>query len=117
MFPIANWTVPTVTGTCPPPLTWFTLNTLPGTNRAVIFGGLVIDDTGAFYRTSDVYLIAYTKDLVVSYSMALGSLVVVCVIYLYLLTESYCNTESVYSDLLILLLSNTCIKQVCVYIL
>ena len=81
MFPIANWTVPTVTGTRPPPLTRFTLNTLPGTNRAIIFGGLVVNDTGV-YRTSDVYLIAYTKDLLVSYSMALGSLVVVCVIYL-----------------------------------
>ena len=83
MFPIANWTVPTVIGTCPPPSSWFTLNTLPGTNRAVIFGGVVIDDTGAFYCTSDVYLIAYTKDLVVSYSMSLGSLVVVCFISMY----------------------------------
>ena len=82
MYPIANWTVPTVTGTRPPPFARFTLNTLPGTNRAVIFGGLVVDDTGLFYCTSDVYLIAYTKDLVVSYSMALGSLVVACLIYL-----------------------------------
>ena len=82
MFPIANWIVPTVTGTRPPPLIWFTINTLPGTNRAVTFGGVGIDDTGAFYRTGDVYLIAYTKDLLVSYSMALGSLVVACLIYL-----------------------------------
>ena len=81
MFPIAHWTVPTVTGTRPPPSAYFTLNALPGINRSIIFGGVVFDNTG-FYRTNDVYLITYTKDLVVSYSMALGSLVVVCVIYL-----------------------------------
>ena len=70
VFPIAQWTVPTVTGTRLPPLAWFTVNTLPGTNRAVIFGGMVVDDTGVYY-TNDAYLVAYTKDLVVSYSMSL----------------------------------------------
>ena len=57
-----------------------------------------VDDTRVFYRTNDVFLITYTKDLVVSCFMALGSLVVDCVIFMLLLTESYCNT--VYSDLL-----------------
>ena len=81
MFPIAHWIVPTVTGTRPPPLAYFTLNTLSGINGAVIFGGAVVDDT-EIYLTNDVYLVAYTNDLVVSYSMFLGSLVVVCVIYM-----------------------------------
>ena len=70
MFPIAQWTVPTVTGTRPPPLGWFTLNPLPGTNRSIIFGGLVVDDTA--YRTNDVYLVTYTKDLVVSYMYSMS---------------------------------------------
>ena len=81
MFPIAHWTVPTVTGTQPPPLAFFTLNALPGINRSIMYGGVVSDDTGV-YPTNDVYLVTYTKDLVVSYSMSLGSLVVVCVIYM-----------------------------------
>ena len=66
VVPIAHWTVPTVRGTRPPPLAWFTLNTLPGTNRSITYGGLVVDDTG-LHVTNDVYLITYTKDLVVSY--------------------------------------------------
>ena len=84
MFPIANWTVPTVTGTRPPPLAGFTLNPLPETNRAVIFGGVVVDDTG-FYRTNDVYFVTYTKDLVVSYSMSLDG---TCSLYDIAITES-----------------------------
>ena len=85
MFPIANWTVPTVTGTSPPPLGWFTVNPLPGTDRAVIFGGLVVDDTRV-YRTNDVYLIKYTNDLVVSHSMSLDC---TCSLYDIAITESY----------------------------
>ena len=81
LYPIAQWTVPTVTGTRPPPLAWFTVNPLPGTNRAVIFGGMVVDDTGVYY-TNDAYLVIYTKDLVVSYSMSLNGIHVVCMIYL-----------------------------------
>ena len=92
MFPIANWTVPTVTGTRPPPLEGFTVNPLPGTNIAVIFGGLVVDDTRAYY-TNDVYLVTYTKNLVVSYSMSLDGK---CSLYDIAVTESCWNT--VYSD-------------------
>ena len=84
MFPIANWTVPTVTGTRPPPLAWFTVNPLPETNRAVIFGGVGVDDTGG-YCTNDVYLVTYTKDLVVSYSMSLDG---TCSLYDIATTES-----------------------------
>ena len=84
MFPIAHWTVPTVTGTSPPPLAWFTVNPLPGTNRSVIFGGVVVDDTGV-YHTYDVYLVTYTKDLVVSYSMSLDD---TCSLYDIAVTES-----------------------------
>ena len=85
MFPIAHWTVPTVTGTRPPPLAGFTVNPLPGINRAVIFGGMVVDDTGGFYRTNDVYLVTYTKDVVVSYSMSLDGK---CSLYDIAVTES-----------------------------
>ena len=84
MFPIAHWTVPRVTGTRTLPLAWFTVNPLPGTNRAVIFGGLVVDDT-VVYRTNDVYLVTYTKDLVVSYSMSLDG---TCSLYDIAVTES-----------------------------
>ena len=73
--------MPTVTGTRPPPLAYFTVNTLSGINGAVIFGGVVVDDT-EIYLTNDVYLVTYTKDLVVSYSMPLNILVVDCVIYM-----------------------------------
>ena len=84
MFPIAHWTVPTVTGTRLPPLAYFTLNPLPETNRAIIFGGVVVDDTAA-YLTNDVYLVTYTKDLVVSYSMSLDG---TCSLYDIAVTES-----------------------------
>ena len=77
LFPIAHWTVPTVTGTHPPPLAYFSVNLLPGINRSIIFGGAVVDDTGV-YRTNDVYLVTYTKDLVVSYSMSLDGTCSLC---------------------------------------
>ena len=79
LYTVAQWTVPTITGTRPPPSAWFTLNTLPETNRAVIFGGAAIDGTG-IYHTNDVYLVAYTKDLVVSYYMSLDGIHVVYMI-------------------------------------
>ena len=84
MFRIANWTVPTVTGTRPLPLAWFTVNPLPETNRAVIFGGAVVDDT-VVHPTNDVYLVTYTKDVVVSYSMSLDGK---CSLYDIAITES-----------------------------
>ena len=61
-----QWMVPVVSGTPPPPLAYFTLSALPDENRAVLFGGLVIDEAGT-HRTNDTYFVSYTKDHVVSY--------------------------------------------------
>ena len=62
---IARWIVPVVTGTRPPPLAGFTLNKLPDGNRAILFGGQVIDHSG-YHFTNDVYIVTYSKDSVVS---------------------------------------------------
>ena len=62
---IARWTVPVVTGTRPPPLARFTLNKLPDGNRAILFGGQVIDHFGHHF-TNDAYIVTYSKDSVVS---------------------------------------------------
>ena len=55
-----------VTGTTPQPLVRFTVNVLPEVNKAIMFGGVVLDDTG-LHRTNDVYLITYSENLVVSF--------------------------------------------------
>ena len=51
----------------PPPISLCSVNTLPTSNRAVLFGGMVIDDNG-LHRSNDVYIITYTKNQVVSYT-------------------------------------------------
>ena len=58
-----QWEVPVITGTRPPPLTHFSLNTLPG-NRGVIFGGTTVDETGK-HRVNDLYSFSCSRDAIV----------------------------------------------------
>ena len=60
MIYVGRWSVPIISGQCPPPCDGFTLNELPH-NRGIMFGG---DNGGDVYN--DIYIIKLTKDTVVS---------------------------------------------------
>ena len=55
---IGKWSVPIISGQCPPPCHGFTLNKLPH-NRGIMFGG--------FPLNNDVFIIELTNDTVVRY--------------------------------------------------
>ena len=74
---VVQWTLPEVTGMSPPPIAACSVNTLPTSNRAVLFGGVVIDDNG-FHRSNDVYIITYTKNQVVSYTCNASTCTCMC---------------------------------------
>ena len=59
-----QWKVPIITGNRPPPLAYFTINTLPG-NRSVMFGGRTIDETG-LHRVNDLFLLLFSQNTIVS---------------------------------------------------
>ena len=50
-----------------PPCSGFTINTLPG-NKAVLFGGRLIDEKGQGHATDSVFIISFTDICVVSTS-------------------------------------------------
>ena len=55
------------TGDKLPPCAGFTIHALPG-NKAVLFGGFIIDEKGKELATSDsVFVISFTDSCVVSY--------------------------------------------------
>ena len=56
---VGQWSVPIISGQCPPPCVDFTLNELPH-NRGIMFGG------SGVVRYNDIYIIKLTKDTVVS---------------------------------------------------
>ncbi len=60
---IVDWTVPVVTGTIPP-IAYCTLNVLPSQDKAILFGGGVVD--GLLFRpTNSVYILTLMKNQVV----------------------------------------------------
>ena len=62
---LGKWIAPVITGTRPPPCTYFTINTLPG-NTSVIFGGISINyGLNHFYCVNDLYF-AFSQDKIVS---------------------------------------------------
>ena len=64
IFSLGQWEIPIVTSTRPPPCAYFTSNTLPG-NRGVMFGGIVVDETGK-HRVNDLFLFTCLRDTIVS---------------------------------------------------
>ena len=63
------------TGDKLPPYSGFTIDPLPG-NKAVLFGGCVIDEKGRDHTTGSVFIISFTDSCVVSsfyYFLMLGS--------------------------------------------
>ena len=58
---LGEWITPTVTGDRPPPIHSFTLTSVDN-NTAVLFGG----DTTSNEASNNVYIINFTKTLVVS---------------------------------------------------
>ena len=60
---VGQWSVPIISGQCPPPCDNFTLNELPH-NRGIMFGGYGVGSV----RYNDIYIIKLTKDTVVSNS-------------------------------------------------
>ena len=66
---VGQWSVPTISGQCPPPCDTFSLNQLPH-NRGILFGGVY----GDIYHYddlcyNDIYIIALVKNTVVSTCM------------------------------------------------
>ena len=53
-----KWTVPMITGEFPP-LTMFSINTLPGNGRAIVFGGASLA-YGKIVRLKDVFFLTYS---------------------------------------------------------
>ena len=64
MFPSGHWEVPVITGNPPPPCTYFSSNALPS-NRGVMFGGTVVNESGK-HRVNDLFLFTCFQDTVVS---------------------------------------------------
>ena len=64
MFPSGHWEVPVITGNPPPPCTYFSSNTL-SSNRGVMFGGTVVDESGK-HRVNDLFLFSCFQNTVVS---------------------------------------------------
>ena len=62
---IGKWTVPVKTGDKFPSCSGFTIDPLPG-NKAVLFGGDVIDEKGKKHTTGRVFIISFTDSCVVS---------------------------------------------------
>ena len=63
-FSSGQWKVPIITGNRPPPCAAFSIDTLPG-NSGVIFGGVTNDETG-LHRVSDVFLLSFSQNTIVS---------------------------------------------------
>ena len=64
VFSLGQWKVPIITGNRPPPCAGFSIHTLPG-NRAVIFGGATIDETG-IHRVNDLFMLSFSQNAIVS---------------------------------------------------
>ena len=65
-YTVGTFTVPLFSGTPPPPITGFTLDNLQLQNKAIMFGGMVIDGNRG-YCTNDCYILTMSHDQVVSY--------------------------------------------------
>ena len=63
---VIGWTVPVVTGTTPPPTAYCTLDMLPSQDKAILFGGVVVDGRSIVNSTNSVYILALKKNQVVS---------------------------------------------------
>ena len=63
-FSSGQWKVPIITGDRPPPCARFNIKTFPS-NRAVMFGGFIIDKTG-FHRVNDLFLLSFSQNTIVS---------------------------------------------------
>lgn len=64
-----GWTIQVVTGSAFPPLTGFSIDTLPG-NRAIIFGGESVNEHNKLvhHLSNDVFILSYMNNFVVSCS-------------------------------------------------
>lgn len=60
---VGTWTVPKIIGQRPPPMAWFTMNSLPHNRmQSVIFGGYAVTEKALGKWTSDLYIITFSMD-------------------------------------------------------
>ena len=60
-----KWTAPRRSGSVFPPTTCFSIDVVPGSNTAIMFGGMCFKDQKE-NSTNDVFILSYTKDSVVT---------------------------------------------------
>ena len=64
---LGQWIIPTISGQCCPPTSFFTLTKISN-NKSVLFGGSVTDDKGYAVRVNNVYTCQLESDTtIVSY--------------------------------------------------
>ena len=64
---LGQWTIPTISGQCCPPISGFTLTKISN-NKSVLFGGSVTDDKGYAVPVNNVYTCQLESDTtIVSY--------------------------------------------------
>ena len=61
---LGQFTVPSVSGQCCPPTSYFTLNKI-NQNKGIMFGGLIND--GLLKPTNNMYIFNVTRNTIVSY--------------------------------------------------
>ena len=56
-----------ITGQRPPPIAWFTMDTIPHNRmQCVLFGGYIVTEKAVGEWTNDIYIVTLCKDSVVS---------------------------------------------------
>ena len=73
---LGKWTVPNRSGSVFPPSAGFSIDVVPGSNTAIIYGGRCVKDQKRTC-TNDTFIMSYTKNTVVSNVLLL--LVHVCI--------------------------------------